>query len=311
MKPLKLIPWLIAGSLAWTLGYVYNIYYAGELSWLRRMYEEKVAIAAQVQAPNRLIIAGGSGAHFTINSELIEEGVDMPVINLGLDGPVGLNIILPTILEQVRPGDIVLLIPEYMLLLDEDGIGDRSVGFAFAIGKPGIGDVPLKQLAQDAWSLGVPSLRSLSESTMDLVEEGKVSGYYGPVTEHGDPQFTNTRTGKWWKMNIDNTISPHALNKITQFREDVEAKGGHLVLSLPWVYAKTDEKTRNNVLKTASKLEKIAPLLYDTESLNLQTDSSLFADTHYHILPEARKLRAEELVTQLQPVIEEIKLNEQ
>ncbi|MGB7518946.1 MAG: hypothetical protein WA896_04870 [Spirulinaceae cyanobacterium] len=164
-KPLNLLKWVTAAGLAWGLGCVYNVYYGGELSWLRIMYQEKVALAEKVEAPRRLIITGGSGAHYTINSELLEKELGIPVINLGIDGPVGLDVILPSVLKQVQPGDIVLLIPEYLVLLDEDGLAERSGPFVLATGQVGLGDIPPKQLVQDVWMLGIPSLRALTKST--------------------------------------------------------------------------------------------------------------------------------------------------
>jgi hypothetical protein len=303
-KLLRLAPYAIALGVAWSLGFVYNLYGGSELTWLRKLYWDKMAIAASVEAPKRLIITGGSGAHYTINSTAIERGLGVPVVNLGLDGPVGLDIILPSMLEQVRPGDTVLLIPEYLILLDEDGFGDSSSSFSVAIGKPGLGGIPAKQLAQDVWSLGVPSLRSLTKSAVDLATKGKVTGYYSdPVSDRGDPTVTKERTGEWWQLSIDKPISKHAIARIARFRQEVEAKGGRLILSLPWVYAKQDSETLKNVKQTAQELAKIAPLIYEKDSYNLKTDSNLFADTHYHLLPKAREIRAQELVKQLQPLL--------
>ena len=90
-KPLKLAPWLISAGVAWSVGFAYNVYYGGELSWLRRMYQNKVVLEAKLQAPQRLLITGGSGAHYSINSQVLEEGLGIPVLNLGLDGGMGLN----------------------------------------------------------------------------------------------------------------------------------------------------------------------------------------------------------------------------
>ncbi|MCU0537261.1 MAG: hypothetical protein MUD14_25525, partial [Hydrococcus sp. Prado102] len=303
-KLLKLAPYLIAAGTAWSLGFIYNVHYGGELSWLRMMYEDKMALAAEQNAPKRLLIVGGSGAHYTINAKEIERGLGIPTINLGLDGPVGLDVILSSTIDAVRPGDIVLLIPEYLILLQPDGLGDRSTGFGVATGRPGLGDIPPKQFAEEAWLLGVPSLRALTKSTMDLVEKGKLTGYYSdPVDDRGDPTVTKEREGEWWKLKIDRPVTKHALNSIAQFRKEVEAKGGKLILSLPWIYGSTDEKTLANVKKTAQELAKIAPLIYEKDSFNIKSDSNLFADTHYHLQPEARIIRAEELVEQLKPSI--------
>lgn len=310
MKKLrKLAPWLIIAGFAWSLGCFYNIYYGGLIGWLRAMYQNKAALATELEGSKRLIIVGGSGAHYTVNSKLMEEKLGFPVFNFGLDGNLGLNVIFPIILEQVRPGDIVLIIPEYLMLLDEDGIGDRSTFFGFAIGKPGLGGIPAKQFVQETFALGVPSLRNLTKSTIDIVKKAEdpdyIPDYYAdPITDRGDPTKTWERKSKWWQMAVNTPVTPHSIARIKQFREELEAKGATLVISLPVIYGSTDEKTMKNVEKTATELNKIAPLIYDKESLNLWTDSNLFADTHYHLKPEARIVRSKELIEQLQPIIQ-------
>lgn len=309
-KPLKLTPWIAATTIAWSLGFVYNVIYGGELSWLRGMYWQKKAIAQSIEKSPRLLITGGSGAHYTIDSQIIEVGLDLAVINLGLDGPIGLNVILPSVIEEVKPGDIVLLIPEYLLLLDNDGLGDRSTTFGVAIGRPGLGGIPPKQFLQDIIALGTPSLRSLAKSGVDVVTKGKMTGYYSdPVSERGDPTVVKERQQDWWQLSINQPISRHAWERIKLFREEVEARGGSLVLSLPWVYGSTEDKTKQSVEITARELSKIAPLIYDSSSLNIKTDPSLFADTHYHLMPEGRRVRSKELVRQLTPIINEIGKN--
>lgn len=300
----NLIPWFLAAGLAWSLGFVYNVYYGGELSWLRRMYEQKIAIAESATTTPRLLITGGSGAHYTIDSDLIEQELGISVVNLGLDGPVGLNVILPSVIDQVRPGDIVLLIPEYLLLLDRDGFGDRSTSFGVAIGHPGLGGVPIKQFLQDVIVLGIPSLRALAKSGVDAATKGEFTGYYSdPITDKGDPIVVKERQEKWWKLPINQPISNHSYNQILQFNQEVEAKGGKLILSLPWVYGSEQEKTIKNVKRTAYYLSKIAPTIYDQNSFNIKDDASLFADTHYHLMPKGREIRAKELVKQLQPIV--------
>ena len=305
-KPIKLAPWFIAAGIAWSLGFIYNVIYGGELSWLRAMYFQKIARAESIQENKRLLITGGSGAHYTVNSDIIEQGLGIPVVNLGLDGPIGLDVILPSVIDQVRPGDTVLLIPEYLILLDSDGLGARSVPFGVAIGKPGLGGVPAKQFVQDVFLLGIPTLRAATKSSVDLVTKGEMTGYYAdPLTLRGDPTTVNERQQEWWKLPINQPISRHSAERIWEFRQEVEAKGGKLILSLPWFYGSTGSKTQRNVQKTAQVLSQIAPLIYEPESLNIKTDSSLFADTHYHLLPHAREIRAKELVEQLKPIIGE------
>ena len=300
----SLIPWVIATAAAWSLGFVYNVYYGGELSWLRKMYLQKVAIAESKTETPRLLITGGSGAHYTIDSDYLQQELGIPVINLGLDGPIGLDVILPSVIEEVKPGDTVLLIPEYLLLLDKDGFGDRSSSFGIAIGKPRLGDIPVKQFLQDTIALGIPSLRAIAKSGVDLATQGEFTGYYSdPVDRNGDPTTVKERQQDWWKLPINQSISRHSFERIKKFNEEVAAKGGKLVLSLPWVYGNNSERTLKNVKTTADNLSKIAPTIYDKQSLNIQDNVSYFADTHYHLMPEGRKARAKQLVEELKPII--------
>ncbi len=297
--------WFAVAGLAWGAGFVYNVYMGGEAHWLRGLYQNKMAIASQITQP-KLIVTGGSGAHYTINSEILEKALNQPVVNLGIDGPVGLDVILPSILETVKPGDTVLLIPEYLILLDEDGYGDKSGLFGVAIGKPGLGGVPAKQLALETLQLGIPSLRWAVKSGTDLAEEGRFTGYYdGPLTQDGDPIETKPRTGEWWPLKLSNAASPHAIERIAQFKKEVESKGGKLILSMPWVYGDvTDKKTMQSIQQTEKSLSKIAPLLVDERTLNIQESPALFADTHYHLKPEGREIRSQQLASQLKPLLQ-------
>lgn len=304
---LRFAPWIATIGITWSLGFIYNVYYGGELSWLRKMYYNKIAIASQVEAPRRLLIMGGSGANFSVNSEVLEKELGFPVINLGLDGPVGVNVIFPSMLKAVRPGDMVLLVPEDLLLFDDDGLLDRSATFGIATGKPGLGGVSAKKLAQTFWTLGVPGLQAVTKSTVDLITKGELTGYYSPpLTDHGDPSWTRYRQNQWDPLKMRRTISPHVEKRITQFREEVEAKGGTLVLSLPWMYASTDAQSIANQRKTAKKLEKIAPTIYNPVDYNLKPNIELFADTHHHLLPEVKVIRSQEIARQLQPILKDL-----
>ncbi len=303
-KPLKLLPWLVSLGVAWGVGAAYNVYWGGNNTWIRAMYFNKMAMAAQIQAPRRLLLVGGSGMHYTVNSRLMEQELGFPVLNLGLDGNLGFNVLFPLIVQQVQRGDIVLLVPEYLMLLDEDGLGERSVRFGIAIGQPGLGHIPPKQFAQDAMLLGVPSLRGVVGAIKDLVTEGKIVAYYSdPLTDRGDPTTTWERQGRWWQMTVKEPVSAHSLEMIRQFQRDVQAKGGTLVLSLPVIYGSRDSTTLKNVAKTAEQLKQIAPLLYDPVSLNVSTDSDQFADTHYHLLPAARITRSQDMIRQLRAAL--------
>jgi hypothetical protein len=298
--PLKLAPWLLALGVSWGLGFIYNIFYGGELSFLRKMYYEKVAIAAEIKAPKRLILIGGSGVHHSFDSKLLEEKLGVPVINLGLDGPIGLNVLLPSVLPSVRQGDVVLFIPESTLLTSPDGILERSVSFGVGQGRAGLGNIPIKKFFEDAWLIGLPTYRGVIKSALDLVEKGKLTGYYSdPITDRGDPTIDKYRKGKWWGWKFSEPMTPHAVERISQFKTEVERKGGTLILALPWVYAPLIPQNLAYGQDVAQKLSAIAPTIYDPKTYNFQPEPTYLADTHYHFLPEGRKIHSEQVSREL------------
>lgn len=307
MKPIKLLPWVISLTIAWLIGFYYNTSFGGLVGWMRKTYEQKITLAGNIKAEKRLILVGGSGVNYTFNSEYLTNKLGFPVFNMGLDGKLGLDVILPLISEQIKQGDIVLLVPEYLMLLDDDGLGTISTHFTVAINQPTLTKVSAKKFLEDTWMLGLPGLKSIVKSGVDLTTKGYFDEYYAdPITPWGEPTKVWTRNSKWRPMDLPQTITPHSVESITKFKQNVEAKGGTLILSLPIIYGQTDEITMNNVRDTATKLAQIAPLIYDQKTLNVWTDSSLFAETHYHLSPQARILRSQEVIEQLQPILTQL-----
>jgi hypothetical protein len=61
----------------------------------------------------RIVLAGGSNLAFGIDSSLIQNTLDVPVINTGLSANFGLGRILDDLAPRLNPGDILVIVPEY------------------------------------------------------------------------------------------------------------------------------------------------------------------------------------------------------
>ena len=61
----------------------------------------------------KIILVGGSNLAFGMDSEIISQYYDMPVVNMGLHAGMGLRFLLEGIKPYVKKDDIVLIIPEY------------------------------------------------------------------------------------------------------------------------------------------------------------------------------------------------------
>lgn len=106
---LALLTALVAGSAAF--------FFWGPLPYkhqLAMLIDKRVLLDA-TPAP-RVILVGGSNLMFGVDSAVLEDALGLPVVNMGVFGGLGLLAPLDVILPHVRPGDTVVLVPEYEML---------------------------------------------------------------------------------------------------------------------------------------------------------------------------------------------------
>lgn len=81
--------------------------------------QRKLEILDYYQGP-RLVVVGGSASLYGLRSGPIARSLGMPVVNLGLHAGLGLPYLLYNATRHLRSGDIVLLVPEYEMLVTDD-----------------------------------------------------------------------------------------------------------------------------------------------------------------------------------------------
>lgn len=82
--------------------------------------------AASIDKENRLksikspkiVIIGGSGSAYSIDSQALEDSLKTPTVNMALSYGLGLTFMLNEVKNQLNKGDKVIIIPEYNLPLE-------------------------------------------------------------------------------------------------------------------------------------------------------------------------------------------------
>jgi len=119
MPPSSRYPTIILGTAVICAGIWFVLYGklvppGPEADWVWAMYEAKTEAAHAIDRPMLLLI-GGSGAHFGIDTNMLEDQVGLPSINFGGHGGLGIDYYLYRARAVVAPGDTVLLAIEYEL----------------------------------------------------------------------------------------------------------------------------------------------------------------------------------------------------
>jgi hypothetical protein len=87
-------------------GFTYNTYFAATIDKHKAL--DSILIPA-------IILAGGSNLAFGVDSREVEKATGMPVVNLSLNGALGLDFILNELKYSIKKNDIVILSVEYFL----------------------------------------------------------------------------------------------------------------------------------------------------------------------------------------------------
>lgn len=88
--------------------------------WVHHLFLRKEAALHLAGDAPRVLIAGGSGCLFSFDAEALERELKQPVVNLCSHAGAGLEYMLARTRRHVRPGDTVILNPEYRVLISPD-----------------------------------------------------------------------------------------------------------------------------------------------------------------------------------------------
>jgi hypothetical protein len=295
---LRLSKWLIVVVLFWSVGYLLN-YCAldSDLSWSYNNYRQKMAIARQLRGARRIFLVGGSATHYSIDATQMEELLKIHTINFGLHAGMGLNAILAAVRDEIQRGDIVLLSPEYGILGDNGG-GWLSASFGAAIGRPGIGGVSFKQKAIEVFRAGEVSLTSLGRGLMSVLF--KMKGRASQTVDSRGDAVVFLYDVKPIPSYISKNISPAAIRRLSRFRDEMTARGAKLMFVLPsFLIIKDSNIAFLTAKEIATALNEIAPVVFENDYFNLETDPALFSDSFYHLTPAYRKSRTAGLAERL------------
>lgn len=261
----------------------------------------------------KIVITGGSNLAYGIDSELIERETGMPVVNMGMDGYLGVRFLLREIEADLKPSDLVIIAPEH----DSYSIPIQGEpGNQFAVVKsnyaawsylddgqrrallhllPSIGHGKALRLLENAvWSaqhllLGVENEWQIAER----VERFSGFNPQGDLTTHLDmklsmPPYAGIDLSK---------VDPAPVVKIFQdFNRRMKAKGVRVMFSYPPIPEAYHAENK-------ALFERIHAELTADPEVNAPSPPSAFVlpeewffDTVYHVVRPGREARTRRLV---------------
>jgi hypothetical protein len=256
---------------------------------------------------SRIIFIGGSNVGYGLNSKLILDSFNLYPINMGITYNLSLKFILDITLQNIKNGDILVLLPEYLYFHKPLNYGTKELlRMVVDVNKENTGVLSLPQWFNLLEFIPKYSLTKFKFSEYSLKKENEfysetACNKYGDFFKHWD-QSTIAYTDKF---TIDGEYNPKVIEYIQEFDKKVRQKGCALIVSFPCIERETYQQD-------LPKIKVIEKELFSTDirvigtSLNYVFDKNQTFDTPYHLLRKGVDLRTKKLIEDLKPLLSKV-----
>jgi len=258
----------------------------------------------------KVVFVGGSNLAFGLDSAALEQNLRLPVINMGLCDMFGTRYVLGEVVDSIKPGDLVVMVPEYYML--EFGADGTSELFRNVEAYPPSALWILKSYCHSPASLGkllmifhsyvIAKWRSIVDSCLD-VWHGDLS--FRSLTRPCEPEWCFNKQGDFLghlsapaRSRITYPISCGQASSdtvyfINRFARQLDERGAKLVLLPCPIPQNSYGSAAQNIAREFQQLRGScgAAILADPQRYVFATED--FYETPYHLNATGRKLRTQ------------------
>ena len=270
---------------------------------------DKVAMLKSAHSP-KIILIGGSNVAFGINSDLLNQAFNRPVVNLAMHAGIGLNFLFNITLEHLNPNDIVVVVPEYehyqgdliygdLALLDTIYFYPAGVKYLMecrqivATLEPNLGRAKnvREHYIKYLFGKGATAIE-----VSDIYHRNAFNGY-GDVISHLNKAKTD-----FVCAGMGHVFNDSAFTAIEKFKYKVVKKGAKFILLYPCI-------PESRYIKIQAPLEILAQKMADhkliTKTLPFKYvfPDNYFFDTQYHLNSVGRNERTYKVIEDIQGII--------
>lgn len=250
----------------------------------------------------KIVLVGNSNLAFGIDSKAIEEAFGMPVVNMGMHGGVGNPFNEQAALQNVCPGDIVIL--SYSNFDDGDVIRNQELAWITIENHPDLWKyIRLKDWPEmikayptylkdclDLWSQGVGNLDSGDEYSRLQFNEYGDNIYDRPVLVP-ETDFSEVHIPQ---------IGDATINRINALNAQLEEQGATLLMTAYPTAICEYTSPREEYVAFSDNIEELldCPLISRYEDYMMEKE--LFYNTYLHLNNEGVQVRTQMLIADLQ-----------
>ena len=240
--------------------------------------------------PPRIIFQGGSNVSFGINSNAVEDSLQIRTLNIALEVGLGMRLMLSEALDYCHEGDILMLSPEYHHFYG-GAYGKSETLAVLTLLYPTITKYfNVKQLIRAA--KGIPKAGEVMRGLLVYIVEDAVSNssnHYSysslSFNAHGDEvmHWTYPQENSEIKAEImSDTFDEDYFVEFCETIDNLETRGIKVIIIPPSLYNRYYEEEKNKMNYVAERLRNVGhPFEFEQELCNYEREDMF--DSPYHL----------------------------
>lgn len=252
---------------------------------------------------SKIVLIGNSNLAFGINSEMLEEKFDMPVVNMGLHGALGNAFHEEMAKVNVVPGDIYIIC--HTNYGDDGKIEDPVVAWLTIEDHTELWRLIRMQDVRDMLKAYPVYLKRVIDlwsknAGNELIKDSAYSRE--AFNAYGDVVYDRANDHREKVEELVPGVSETCVNRINKLKDYLEERGAELVIAgYPIIVDREPtEQFREQIGRFEKKLREGCDCSVISDYQDYFFDQGLFCDFVYHMSGEGADLRTQQLIRDLE-----------
>ncbi len=234
----------------------------------------------------RLILMGGSNLSFGLDSRILEEELGVHPVNTSIQATIGTEFLMDTLIEEVRPGDVLVLSAEYSQFFGRNAYGGEELLRLVMDVDRGL----IQYLDYNQWRNIVRYFPEYALSKLNpreyFLDENPETGIYqrASFNEYGDAyiHWGHDHSDFPPYDRISGELNAQLFDSLKTFEKAVAEKGGRFLITFPCLQEATYKVMKDQIQLVYQTLGDYQFELLGTPK-RYRMDELLMYNTPYHL----------------------------
>jgi len=270
---------------------------------------KKDSLLANVSFP-RIIFVGGSNLSFGLNSQTIKDSLNINPINTAIHVGVGIKYMLENTMQYAKKGDIIVIVPEYLLFYRDWSFGSEELlRTIFDCNKKNLRLLNFKQIYKCFPYTGKLILSKFDRKEYFNVKENdmySVNSFnkYGDVDAHWYLENRHNEFKPYETIDIT-TYNPKVMTEMKHIVNKLQEKGCIVLITYPCYQETSFNNTKEAIKKVEEEYQTNGFTVLGTPQKYMMPDSLMF-NSPYHVNKQGVERRTKLLIEDLKIALNNI-----